>query len=248
MGATRGGYIYVTGVARYRPHSTYGSIRASVVHAVSKPYSEADFSAQVTEDRNWRIKEISDLKSAIRQGDDGARRVLLRALVTICYAHWEGYVRFAAKKYLEHIALRKFQYSQLGPQFFKNYFLPRLASTSGGKLSIAERCALIEEILTSSDRRFSRVNEDLINTRANLNFEVLSDICIVCGLAAEPFFDKSTFIDVVLLKRRNAIAHGEETLIALGDLDEVANGTVSLMRAFGDALENHVVLQTYKVA
>lgn len=182
---------------------------------MSKPYSEADFSAQVTEDRNWRMKEISDLKSAIRQGDEGARRVLLRALVTICYAHWEGYVRFAAKKYLEHIALRKLQYSQLGPQFFKNYFLPRLASTNSGKLSISERCALIEEILTSSDRRFSRVNEDLVSTRANLNFEVFSDICVVCGVATESFSDSSTFIDVVLLKRRNAIAHGEETLIAL---------------------------------
>jgi hypothetical protein len=219
-----------------------------VVHAVSKPYSEADFSAQVTEDRNWRMKEISDLKSAIRQGDEGARRVLLRALVTICYAHWEGYVRFAAKKYLEHVALRKFQYSQLDPQFFKNYFLPRLASTNSGKLSIAERCALVEEILASSDRRFSRVNEDLINTKANLNFEIFSDICVVCSIATGLFSEKSTFIDVVLLKRRNAIAHGEETLIAISDLDDVANGTVSLMRAFGDALENHVVLQTYKVA
>ncbi|WP_084391082.1 MAE_28990/MAE_18760 family HEPN-like nuclease [Novosphingobium capsulatum] len=215
---------------------------------MSKPYSEADFSAQVTEDRNWRMKEISDLKSAIRQGDEGARRVLLRALITICYAHWEGYVRFAAKKYLEHVALRKFQYSQLGPQFFKNYFLPRLSSINSGKLSISERCALVEEILSSSDRRFSRVNEDLINTRANLNFEVFSDICVVCGVADKPFSDKSNFIDVMLLKRRNAIAHGEETLIDLRDLDEVANGTISLMRAFGDSLENHVVLQTYKAA
>lgn len=215
---------------------------------MSKPYSEADFSAQITEDRNWRMKEISDLKSAIRQGDEGAQRVLMRALVTICYAHWEGYVRFAAKKYLEHVALRKFHYSQLGPQFFKNHFLPRLASTNSGKLSIAERCALLEEILTSSDRRFSRVNEDLVNTKSNLSFDVFADICVVCGLAKEPFSYRSSFVDVVLLKRRNAIAHGEETLIALGDLDEVANGTLSLMRAFGDALENHVVLQTYKVA
>ncbi|MGJ3646993.1 MAE_28990/MAE_18760 family HEPN-like nuclease [Sphingomonas sp. GlSt437] len=215
---------------------------------MSKPYSEADFSAQITEDRNWRMKEISDLKSTIQQGDEGAKRVLLRALVTICYAHWEGYVRFTAKKYLEHIAMRKFQYSQLNPQFFKNYFLPRLAYSSGRNLSISERCALVEEILNSSDRRFSRVNEELINTKANLNFDVFSDICIVCGLAVEPFSSNSTFMDIILLKRRNAIAHGEETLIALDSLDEVVNGTISLMRAFGDALENHVVLQTYKAA
>lgn len=215
---------------------------------MSKPYTEADFSAQITEDRNWRIKEISDLKATIRRGDAGLQRVLLRALVTICYAHWEGYVRFSARKYLEHVALRRFQYGELDRQFFRNYFLPRLAAMSNSKVTVANRCYLIDEILGSSDHRFSRVNEDLINTKANLNFEVFTDICLVCGVPVDRFADQSTFIDVVLLKRRNSIAHGEDTLVALDDLDEIANGTVALMRAFGDALENHVVLQTYRAA
>jgi hypothetical protein len=213
---------------------------------MSKPYTEVDFSTQITEDRNWRIKEISDLKSAIRRGDDGLQRVLLRALVAICYAHWEGYVRFSARKYLEHVALRRFQYRDLDRQFFRNYFLPRLAALSTSKTSITERCALVDEILSTSDRRFSQVNDDLINTKANLNFEVLIDICLVCGVSAEPFADRSTFIDVVLLKRRNAIAHGEDTLVALADLEVIAEDSIGLMRVFGDALENRVVLQTYK--
>lgn len=213
---------------------------------MSKPYTEADFSAQITEDRNWRIKEISDLKTAIRRGDANLQKVLLRALTAICYAHWEGYVRFSARKYLEHVALRRFAYSGLNKQFFKNYFLPRLAALSVSKTSIAERCELIDEILSSSDARFSRVNQDLVNTKANLNFEVFTDICLVCGVAADDFTHKSTFVDVVLLKRRNAIAHGEDTLVALGDLDEMANGTIELMRSFGDALENHVVRQSYR--
>ncbi|WP_017522441.1 MAE_28990/MAE_18760 family HEPN-like nuclease [Pusillimonas noertemannii] len=213
---------------------------------MSKPYTEAIFSTQITEDRNWRIKEISDLKSSIRRGDESSQRVLLRALVAICYAHWEGYVKFSAKKYLEHVALRRFSYQTLDRQFFRNYFLPRLAALSASKTSIMERCALVDEILNASERRFTQVNEDLINTKANLNFEVFSDICLVCGLSVEPFVDKSTFIDVVLLKRRNAIAHGEDTMVALDDLDTIAQDTIGLMRSFGDALENHVVLQTYK--
>ena len=215
---------------------------------MSKPYSEADFSAQIIEDRTWRIKEISDLKLSIRMSKGGATRVLLRSLVTICDAHWEGYVRLASKKYLEHVALRKFQYRQLSPQFFKNYFLPRLASAHTNNLNIAERCELVEEILTSSTRRFSRVNEDLINTKANLNSDVLADICVICGVDPEAFNAHSTFIDAILLKRRNSIAHGEDTMIDIGDLDEITDETIMLMRTFGDALENHVVLQTYKVA
>ena len=172
----------------------------------------------------------------------------MRALITISYAHWEGHVRFAAKKYLEHVALRKFQYSQLDRQFFRNYFLPRLAALSASKAKISERCELVDEILYSSDHRFSRVNEDLINTKANLNFEVFADICLVCCVPIQPFADKSTFIDVVLLKRRNAIAHGEETLVEMDDLDEITSETVAMMRNFGDALENHVYMKAYQVA
>lgn len=197
-------------------------------------------------DRSWRLKEISDLKSAIRHADDSLRRALLRALIAICYAHWEGYVRFAARKYLEYVALRKFQYRDLNRQFFRNYFLPRLASLSTSKSCIADRCLLIDEILNSSDHRFSRVNEDLVNTRANLNFEVFSDICLVCGLLPQSFADKSAFIDVFLLKRRNSIAHGENTFVDVKDLDDLASQTVGLMRAFGDALENQVYLESYK--
>lgn len=215
---------------------------------MSKPYSESEFSGQITADRTWRIKEISDLKLAIKRGDDGMRKVLLRALVAICYAHWEGYVKFAARKYFEHIALRKFQYQVLDRQFIRNYFLPRLAALSVSKTSIVERCNLIDEMFDSSDRRFSHVNDDLINTKANLNFDVFSDICLVCGISASKFSDSATFIDVIMLKRRNSIAHGEDTLISFDELDEIGDGTIGLMRSFGNELENHVLLQSYKAA
>jgi hypothetical protein len=215
---------------------------------MSKPYSDTDFSEQITADRSWRLKEISDLKTAVVKADKNLSRVLLRALVTICYAHWEGYVRFAARKYLEHVALRKFQYKDLNRQFLRNYFLPRLWALSTSKTSLAERCALVDEVLNSSERRFSRANEDLVNTKSNLSFEVFTDICLICSVPTATFADKATFIDLLLLKRRNAIAHGEDTYVEVGDLDELANETVTIMRAFGDALENQVFLKEYKSA
>jgi hypothetical protein len=215
---------------------------------MSKPYSSTDLAAQITEDRSWRLKEISDLKTATTRADANLRRVLLRALVTICYAHWEGYVRFAARKYLEHVALRRLQYKDLNRQFLHNYFLPRLAALSTTKTSLMERCALVDEILNYRDARFSRVNEDLVNTKANLSFDVFSDICLVCGVSSKAFADKATFLDVVLLKRRNAIAHGEDTFVAIEDLDEIVSETIATMRGFGDALENQVYLGNYKSA
>lgn len=213
---------------------------------MSKPYTTAEFSAQITEDRSWRFREISDLKNAAVRSDPALRRVLLRSLVTICYAHWEGYVRFAARKYFEFVAIRKMQYQELAPQFLRNYFLPRLGALATSRGSIADRCALVDDILASFSHRFSRVNEDLVSAKSNLNFDVYADICRVCAVPDAASEDKSRFVDLLLLKRRNAIAHGENTFIGLDDVDELTNETVAIMRTFGDALENQVVLGKYK--
>ena len=215
---------------------------------MSKPYLEADLSDQLAQDRNWRLKEISDLKSAARLADASLRTVLLRALVAICYAHWEGSVRFASRKFLEHIALKGLMYGKLDRQFLRNYFLPRLATLARSRSSVSERCAIVDQILAATDVRFSRVNDEIINTRANLNFEVFADICLICGVPIAFFAAEETFINVVLLKRRNAIAHGEDTMIGIGDLDVLATQTISLMRGFGDALENRVYQRDYIAA
>jgi hypothetical protein len=107
---------------------------------------------------------------------------------------------------------------------------------------------LVDEILNSADHRFVRANEEIVNTKANLSFEVFTDICLICCVPTLSFADKATFVDVFLLKRRNDIAHGEDTFLGIEDLDELTSQTVELMRAFGDALENHVYLKDYKSA
>jgi hypothetical protein len=56
----------------------------------------------------------------------------------------------------------------------------------------------------------------------------------------------ATFVNIFLLERRNAIAHGEDTFVGIEDLDELANGTVALIRTFGDLLENSIYLRRYR--
>lgn len=215
---------------------------------MTKPYTDEELSRQLAADRTWRVREISDLKSAIIRGDAPLKQVLMRALVTLCYAHWEGSVRFAARKYLEHVSLRKFRYDQLTQQFLTNHFLPRLAAFATSKGSIADRCRLVEDIISAERFHFRKFNDDLINTKANLNSEVLADICRICGLAPDAFEEYATHIDVVLLKRRNSIAHGENAFVDVGDLDDIAETTIELMRSFGDALDNLATMQGYRAA
>ena len=85
---------------------------------MSKPFSTADLSDQMDRDMTWRLREFSDLKAAIQRADPTARPVLLRSLIALMYAHWEGHVRLCTTKYLQYIALRGMPYTQLETQIY----------------------------------------------------------------------------------------------------------------------------------
>jgi hypothetical protein len=215
---------------------------------MSKAYTEADLADQLDSDLTWRLRELSDLKTAIANSQRNARSVLLRSLVTVLYAHWEGHIRFCASKYFEHVTLRRHRYDRLEKQLYINSFLARLDALHLSRVSISERCLLISNILDSLQNRFSRINPLLIDTRSNLSSHVLRDLCQICAIDYSYFEGKRTFIDVILLKRRNSIAHGEVTYIGNDEPDTLIAEGVGLMRAFKDALQNKVYTRSYLAA
>lgn len=212
---------------------------------MTKPYTEQDLSEIFNCDFVWRVRELSDLKSAIRAADSVSNHVLVRALIVLGYAHWEGYVRNCATRYFEHLTLRKKPFLDYERQIYINSFLGRLDALYQSRSSVQNRCALINEILNGLDRRFSDIDQNLIDTRSNINVDVIKDICLICGIESKYFEDKRVFIDLILLKRRNAIAHGQQELISEVDIDEFVSDVLSIMRAFRDLLENKVYTKAY---
>ncbi len=212
---------------------------------MSKARTESDLSAQLDADFTSRLRELSDLKRAIYDADPNARQVLLKALVAIAYAHWEGHVKFAATKLFEFIALRRLPYSSLQQQFYVNSFLVRLGAFVTNRPSLRGRCDLVLDILNSGATNFSHVHPDLVNTGSNLKFEVLQNICLICGIDSSPFEPYQTFIDVFLLRRRNSIAHGDDSAVGFHEVDDLVDGVIALMRMFRNEIENKVYTKAY---
>src|ERR1700730_12989375 len=215
---------------------------------MSKARTEAELADQLDSDLTWRLRELSDLKAAIANSQKNARSVLLRSLMTMLYAHWEGHIRFCANKYFEYVTLRKHQYNELEKQLYINNFLSRLDALHFSRANVEDRCRLISDVLNSLQNKFSRINPALIETKSNLNSHILKDICLICSIDFSHFQTKTIFIDVILLKRRNAIAHGEETFVDSNELDTLIEEGVGLMRSFKDALQNKVYTKSYLAA
>ncbi|WP_143129061.1 MAE_28990/MAE_18760 family HEPN-like nuclease [Variovorax sp. PDC80] len=212
---------------------------------MSKARSEAELSDELDADLTWRLKELSDLKQAIRDAPSTNRKVLLKALVALSYAHWEGLVKSSAQRYFDYITNRRLNYSMLERQMYVNSFLVRLAAFSNQKPALGDRINLVNEILESQDKRFSKIHPDLIHTGSNLKHEVLVNICKICGIDYLQFDGEVAFIDEILLKRRNAIAHGDDSVVAFEEIDHLVDGTIKLMRTFKNSLENKVYEKKY---
>lgn len=212
---------------------------------MSKPYTDADLSELFDDDLIWRRKELSDIKAAIKAADSHAKPPLLRAIIAMSYAHWEGYVRTCANRYFEHLVLRKKPYKELERQFYVNAVLTRLDALYLSRVSVSERCKLVNAILDGFAGRFSYVNPQLIDTRSNLSSDVISDICQICGVDSSHFEANRDFLDRLLLKRRNAIAHGQQEFIDSGEVDGLVANTLSLMEHFRTLLENKVYTKGY---
>jgi len=215
---------------------------------MSRPYTERDLSDAFDLDLIWRRKELSDMKAAVRASDTAARPVLLRALISMSYAHWEGYVRTCASRYFEHLAMRRKMYSEFERQIYVNRFLVRLDALNHGRIGLGERCKLVNEILDGAGERFSYVHPSLVDTKSNLNTDAVRDICIICAVDSSYFEAQRTFIDTFVLKRRNAIAHGQQEFIQIGEMDKLVADVLALMEHFRSLLENKVWTRAYASA
>lgn len=212
---------------------------------MSKPYSELDLSDLFDEDLNWRRRELSDMKAAVKAADVAAKPVLLRAIITMSYAHWEGYVRECANRYFEYLTIRRKPYTELERQIYVNTFLIRLDALHQSRASIETRCKLVNDILDGTNGTFRYVHPMLIDTKSKLNTDVIKEICLICSVDPSHFETKRIFIDQLIVKRRNAIAHGQQEFIQESDIDSLVADILALMQYFRSLLENKVYLKQY---
>jgi MAE_28990/MAE_18760-like HEPN len=212
---------------------------------VTKPYTDQDLSDIFDEDLIWRRKELSDMKAAVKAADAAAKPVLLRAIITLSYAHWEGYVRTCANRYFEYLTIRRRPYADLERQIYVNTFLVRIDALHQGRASLEARCKLVNDILDGTTGTFNYVNPSLIDTKSNLNSDMIKEICLICSVDSSHFETKRVFLDQFILKRRNAIAHGQQEFIQEAGMDDLVADILALMQYFRTLLENKVYQKQY---
>lgn len=201
---------------------------------------------RLTDDLIWRRKEITDLNDLIktRNFPSSKHNMLLRGGVTILYAHWEGYIKTVATSYLEFVVRQKLTYDELAINFVAVAMKTKLKeATETNKATIFTEVTMF--LLTQTNNRSSIPYEDVVTTGSNLSSSILGEISCLLGLDYSFYRTREIIIDEQLLKRRNAIAHGEYLSLDRDEYRDLQRQILEMMEYFRNQVENNAAQQLY---
>ena len=203
-----------------------------------KIQSKEELNYRLATDLTWRKKELSAMKSLIESKNvsDHKHKALVRSGVCILYSHWEGFVKLAAKSYLEYVISKKLTYQELSSNF--------LALAMKEKLKDAKETHKPSLYIPVCEFFLSELNQrcilpkDVISTASNLSSEILKEITYILGIDFSMYSTKSQVIDTQLLKTRNEIAHGEDSVFDRAEYLEVHREILEMLDIFCSQIEN----------
>lgn len=200
---------------------------------------------KVTNEFSWRRKELTILKNKIPNSKNSYQTALIRAIIPLLYAHWEGFVKCSLSYYLTYVSNKGLKHNELKTQFIALSLQSKLSDIKAN--SIQTKTQIIDFIFSNLNKQARIPTKNIINTKSNLNYNVFEDILYTLSFKDSHFESKRDLIND-LVSERNYIAHGEHKLIDLETFNEFFDDTISLMEYLKTKIENSALLKEYRKA
>ena len=197
------------------------------------------FADMLQQDLGWRKKELSELFMIMKTSE--SKDVVIKSMVLLLYAHWEGYIKRSSKLYLRYINEEKIATKELTLNFhaiiLKEYARKCIEEDSK---NLAQELSFLNAQHKVEDKKFkcrvdvdNDMDESIIDTGHNLNSKILKAIIEIVGIKYNDAMKKrSTYIDAVLLKNRNSIGHAGKMARAESSEIEITFDEVSILKDF----------------
>ena len=192
----------------------------------------------------WRRKELTNIKQLSLTAKKYNQELLFKSGITVLYSHWEGFVKQASIVFCEYINHQGIAYHDLNHNFHVcaviNYFQGQYPHRNYKSIF-----SVINKSSIDLSQSFRIDAEKYIDTKSNLNSDVLQEITMKVGLDYSLYELKGNLIDERFLKLRNAISHGEYRRIDEKDFLELFDEIIILIDTYKNQILNAAVRQEY---
>lgn len=189
-------------------------------------------------DSAWRKKEISSLKQRVARAEGESRTIMMRAGVLVLYAHWEGFVRFAAATYITHINERITRFNVPLTEHYKQLLMWRCIQRKGDYPHAKTPLGFLDVMQEWKTKPSTNLSDDMIDAESNLSSTVLRKILRIIDIPFADFESKQKQIDEKLLGRRNPIAHGQRRTVTIDEYFEADREVRALLEIFQRKIED----------
>lgn len=158
-------------------------------------------------DLGWRKKELTYIVNLIKYESERNVDTQLRIGIAILYAHWEGYIKNAGAFYVRYIKQLELKYEDLG----ENFIALALRGTFSECLKTDKtsiHTTLVNILINDLSNIADLPHHNVINTQANLKWDVFKEILDTLGLEDSFYSTKDKQINK-LVDHRNEVAHGK---------------------------------------
>ncbi|MCB9328393.1 MAG: hypothetical protein H6572_06875 [Lewinellaceae bacterium] len=194
-------------------------------------------------DNEWRTKDIAKMKMTYSQLPEANRGFFLRLCVPMIYAHWEGLVVSSLTSLIKGLNKSKLSHSNVPVKLF--------VLSVGEKFKRLQSNQSLEQRCDFTQTFFDRLNNHLtfekkVNTKSNLNYKVLGELCNMFLLDIEDFSIYENDIDK-LVDIRNKIAHGENAyLFELPQIEKYFELLENICEVFLNNIEKFINQKRYE--
>jgi hypothetical protein len=196
------------------------------------------------DETTWRKRELITLRQLVTNCRDHERIALVRAAICVLYAHWEGLIKNTATAYLHYVSKQRLKLSDLRANLVALGVRAELRAAENTS-RIAAHVTVTTLLMSGLQRGANLPWEDVIDTKSNLNSEVLREIVCMLGLDYTRYITKELLIDGKLLYYRNKIAHGDPEEVGLADYSILHTEIIGLMDQFRRDVENAAAMRAY---
>lgn len=213
-----------------------------------KVRSVDELQVKLDHDLESRKREITTVKFLLSESRRHQKLPCYKAAVILLYSHWEGFVKHAARCYLEYIRGKGYKYSDLKDSF--RFFLINSTCENTGKFNFYNYDnyqSLTQVVDTLESHIFDCDPQTFIETREhqNLNSEEFRRLINKLSLEYFSIYElREKFLDESILGLRNPFAHGEtmdkwENCSPVSyddDFEEKARLLLEMIQSFNDQL------------
>ncbi len=191
---------------------------------------------EIQEDITWRNSELKKINNIASNLNNTDLQIFLKSILPLLYAHWEGFVVVSLKivfKYLNNLNLSSNDYCDI---YLTTAYEQTLKSLDNSTGFDKRKKHLIHLYKTFSEQ----VKLDSkIDTKSNLNFSILQEICKKINLNINKFTTHKEELNE-LVSIRNSISHGENaySFESYNDIKKYINLLENLMLDFESEIQD----------